>query len=506
MAGTVPLLETRQLSKAFAGKNVVSDVDFSIEPGEIVALIGENGAGKSTLKNMLVGTLQPTEGSIIFEGQELSRFRVGEYKIAAVHQELSLFLNLSVAENICITDLPGTAKTVNWRKCREEVSEYLSMVSADFSPDTQVESLGPGERQLVEIAKAIRQKPRLLILDEPTTSLTSPERSRLFVVMQSLKRQGMAMIFITHFIDEVFEVSDRVVVLRNGKQVGASAISEITKRKIEELMVGRAIEDYLIDIGTPASEVALQVKDFHSEYFADVNLAVKKGEILGIAGLMGAGRTEFIESIFGLRRTGGKLVILGKELSRWTPHALIERGVLFIPEDRKNSGIFPTRDLKENISSAKLSQFVHRTIPGLGFRGEKAAAEAVLQALKIAASSIRALITSLSGGNQQKSIVGRWLSIKPRICIFDDPTRGVDIGAKEEIHSLIAKLACDGAAVVLVSSDINEILLLAHRALIMRKGKFVAEFKREDFDARRMISVASSTGASNGSQVQAAGE
>lgn len=489
-----PILRTHNLSKSFFGKEVVSSVNFSIHAGEIIALLGENGAGKSTLKNMLVGLLPPSDGTIFFDGTEYAKVRVGELGIAAVHQELSLFPSLSVAENVCSISLPGKHGTVNWKQCHQEARTYLDMVSAQLDLDEPVGALGPGEQQLIEIAKALRQEPRVLILDEPTASLTAPERERLLEVMRSLKRRNIAMVFITHFIDEVFEVCDHVCVLRNGAQVGFSPIEEITKREIEEQMVGRAMSDLTLDIGKPKDEPVLRLRDFRSDRFTHINLTVKRGEILGIAGLIGAGRTELMESIFGLRRAEGELELFGKVKRKWTPAGMIDQGVILVPEERKTTGIFPTRSVKENISCAKMSLFTRRILPGIGFRGEKQAVQKVVADLRVVCPGVDALITSLSGGNQQKAIVGRWLATKPKLCIFDDPTRGVDIGAKEEISSLIATLSRQGVSVLLVSSDINELLQLSHRILVMRRGCFVAEFTdRSVFDACEIISIASST-------------
>jgi len=488
-----PLLRLMNLSKAFSGKLVVDNVNMSVNRGEIVALIGENGAGKSTLKNILVGLIEPTEGRIVYNGTERSRMRQGDYRIAAVHQELSLFATLSVAENICITDLPGKKPLVDWRACRQRAKKYLDMMDVDLDLDTAVQILGPGECQLVEIGKALYQEPELLILDEPTASLSHPERKKLFEIMQTLKKRGVGMIFITHFIDEVYEASDTIVVLRNGAHVGGGITAEMPRDQLEQQLVGRALHERKLDIGIPREEVALGVKAFNSDRFVDISFQVRRGEILGIAGLMGAGRTEVIESVYGLRRTRGSLALFGKLYATWSPTLLRALGVLFVPEDRRTNGVFPYRPLKENLTSSNLSGFVRRLIPGIGFRGEREGAEGLARKHRVLFSDIEAPITALSGGNQQKSILARWMSIDPKVCIFDDPTRGVDIGAKEEISEVIAQMARRGCAVVIVSSDIKELIELSHRILIMRKGRFVAEMRRDEFDATQIIRVAATT-------------
>ncbi|HWQ88779.1 MAG TPA: sugar ABC transporter ATP-binding protein [Desulfitobacteriaceae bacterium] len=494
MDNVQPLLEVHNISKAFSGIKVIDNVNIQVFPGEIVALLGENGAGKSTLKNVLVGLLEPEEGTIIFKGQERKKMKVGAYKIAAVHQELSVFPSLTVAENICITNLPGNKPMIDWKKCRETAKKYLELIGVELDLDTTVEILSPGENQLVEIAKSLRQQPDLLILDEPTTSLSHPERQKLFGVMRMLAKQGVGIIFITHFIDEVYEISDKIIVLRNGVHVGGGLTKETPRKEVEQLLVGRSLLERKLEIPTPIEKIALKVSDFNSDRFIDINFEVKQGEILGIAGLMGAGRTEIIESIFGLRKTRGTLECLGKTFKKWNPTMLRDMGVLFVPEDRKTNGIFPQRALRENLTAANLKKMINPVILGIGFRNEKKNALELAKAQSLVFSNIETSITSLSGGNQQKAIIARWLAIDPKVCIFDDPTRGVDIGAKEAISAQIAELARNGCAVLLVSSDVNELTELSHRILILRKGRIVSELKRSEFDAQKIISIAS-TGA-----------
>ncbi len=490
MAGLI--LETKGLSKAFSGKTVVSNIDFKLHEGEICALLGENGAGKSTFKNMIIGLLEPTKGTISFDGKTVEDIKMGELPIAAVHQELSLFLNLTVAENICIEDLPGDHGRVNWQKCHDKAQKYMKIMDIDLDPDAIVGTLGPGEQQLVEIAKALSHEPRVLILDEPTASLTAPEREHLFEVMNSLKKQNIGMIFITHFLDEVFQVCDRVVVLRNAEKVCDDQITNVNKRQLEEQMVGHAINEGGFDLAPAREETALKVINLESEYFTKINFEVKKGEILGIAGLIGAGRTELMESIFGLRKCQGEIEFLGQRYGKWNTRQLISKGMVMIPEDRKNCGIFPKRDLKENITAAEIEKFVDRKVPFFGFKNEQKNAQEVIERYRIKCPGIQAYIHELSGGNQQKVIVGRWLSHEPKLCMFDDPTRGVDVGSRAEIGEFIVSLAGRGTGVILVSSDLNELIQLSHRIIIMRRGRFVAEVGKEEFDVRRLLSIASS--------------
>jgi len=489
----VPLLRARGLVKAFSGTVAVSNVDIDVERGQVVAVVGENGAGKTTLKNLLVGILEPDKGFIELKGQRISHFHAADLGIAAVHQEFSLFPSLSVAENVCITDLPGRRWSVNWKKTKEVAKHYLDMIGADLDLDTPVEGLSTGEQQLVEIAKALRQATRILILDEPTTSLSEPERERLFQVIQRLREMGLGIIYISHFIDEVYEIADTAVVLRDGHHVGGGPVAHLPKAKLEELMVGRPITELKKEIGTPSDAVMLRVEGFTSEpFFRNISFELHQGEILALFGLMGAGRTELVESIYGLRKAKGRLWVKGQEIAKPTPPTMRQLGVGFVPEDRRRNGLFAIRSLKENLTAAAIDLLVDRVIPGFGFRNEKKRAKEIAKKLSIVHAGIERPIRYLSGGNQQKALLGRWLATEAKVLILDEPTRGVDIGAKDEIHSLIAQLARSGSAVLMVSSELPELLMLAHRIIVLRKGMIVAEFTQDEFDPKEIIRYAAS--------------
>ena len=491
--GTAPILSVRNLKKAFGPKTVVNDVTFDVFPGEIITLVGENGAGKSTLKNMLCGLLEPTDGEILIDGDNVKNIIPMEHGISAVHQELSLFPSLSVAANICISSLPGKSMNVNWKKAEQIARKQLDFLGMDIEPRTIVETLGTGKQQIVEIGKALLHSDRLLILDEPTTSLTSPEREKLFSIMNTLREKGVAIIFISHFMDEVMRMGDKYIVLRDGFQVGTGLIKDIERLKLEELMVGRTIGEMVMDLGSPREEEALRVENFSSYDFADVSFSVKKGEIVGLSGLIGAGRTEVVEAIMGLSPSKGKLYIDGKVMSPVKTREILDSKVAFVTEDRKVSGIFPNRSVRENITAADIGRFVERKIKGFGFRKEDENADKVVEERDISIPHIESKITNLSGGNQQKVIIGRWLSTLPDIVILDEPTKGVDIGAKSDIHEAVAALARSGVAVILASSDLPELLQLSHRILVMRTGHIVGEFARKDFDSVKMISLAASS-------------
>ncbi len=486
-----PILSVRGLKKAFSGKTVVDNVSFDIYPGEIVALCGENGAGKSTFKNMVCGLLKPTAGEIYINEVKVDKINPAEHGIAAVHQELSLFKSLSIAANMSISDLPGKSMFVDWRKSEDIARKQLEFMGLDEEPGTLVEKLSTGKQQIVEIGKALLQADKLLILDEPTTSLTAPERQKLFEIMNSLRDQGMAMIFISHFMEEVMSMSDKYIVLRDGEQVGNGKIADITRPQLEAMMVGREISENVIDIGTPREEEALRVENLNSPDFVNINFSVKKGEILGISGLVGAGRSEVVEAIFGVSKSEGDVYVMGEKVENVSVREMKKRNMALVTEDRRNTGIFGVRSVRENITAAELENVMKFKKAGMVFDGEDGKAKEVVAEMKVALPHTEAKIKSLSGGNQQKVMIGRWLETKPDIIILDEPTKGVDIGAKFDIHNMVADLAKQGAAVILVSSDLPELFALSHRTLVMSNGHIVGEMDREEFSAVTMISLAS---------------
>jgi len=487
------LIRVTGLTKVFSGTVVVKDVDIEVQSSQIVAVVGENGAGKTTLKNLLCGILEPEQGKIEFEGKEISHFNAMEYGIAAVHQELSLFGSLSVAENICMVELPRRSGILYWKEIHKIARKYLEMIGANLDLDILVEKLSTGEQQLVEIAKALRQATKLLILDEPTTSLTEPERDRLFNVMRKLRQRGLGIIFISHFIDDVYLIADRTVVLRDGRRVGGGSVENLPRNKLEELLVGRPFEKRKIDIGTKVEEVVLKVEGLSLfPYFYNISFELKRGEILGLFGLIGAGSTELVEAIYGLRPFKGKVWFYGNLVKYRRPSEIKNLGVAFVPEDRTHNGLFSIRSLKENLTAAAINKLVRRIIPGFGFQGERQNALEIAKKFRIIHSGIDNAINCLSGGNQQKALLGRWLTTKPYICILDEPTRGVDIGAKEDIYALIGQFARAGTAILLVSYDLSELILLSHRIIVLRKGRVVSEFKRGNFNPRVLFKYAAS--------------
>lgn len=488
---TKPVLSVRNLTKSFSGRTVVDNVSFDLHPGEVLALVGENGAGKSTTKNMLCGLLEPSSGGVQLDGVDLTRSDSG---VSAVHQELSLFGSLSVAENICVTDLPGTAARIDWREAEAIARNQLDVLGMKIEPRALVETLGAGHQQVVEIAKALRQADKVLILDEPTTSLTALEREKLFEIVDGLKARGMAIIFISHFMEEIYRLCDSFVVLRDGQQVGHGRLADVSRRELEERMVGRTLEDAELDLGAHDDAEVMSVQALRSPDFDDISFALRKGEILGISGLMGAGRTELAEAIFGLRPSRGNVLINGQNMAPTTVAKMKSAGVCYVPEDRRRHGMFLNRPVRENLSAASLKHFVDRVLSGFGFRGERQEAVKVVDQMNIALPHVENQVGDLSGGNQQKVLLGRWLAMQPDILIFDEPTKGVDIGAKFDIHQSIVDLAKSGRSVIVVSSDLPELLHITHRMIVMRKGRIAGSFARPDYDPVKIISLAASDG------------
>ncbi|ASJ76288.1 sugar ABC transporter ATP-binding protein [Granulosicoccus antarcticus] len=490
-----PLLSFRGLKKSFSGKTVVDGVSFDLFPGQVVGLVGENGAGKSTTKNMLCGLLEPTDGQIFVDGQLVERNEGHAHGISAVHQELSLFGSLTVAENMCISALPGSAMRIDWREMEKIAREQLDFLGIEIDPQASVDSLGAGKQQIVEIGKALLHADRVLILDEPTTSLTAVEREKLFVILDKLRSRGIAIIFISHFLEEIYRVCDSYIVLRDGEQVASGQLAEVSQRQLEELMVGRSFEAIHEDIEpfSGASE-ALRVENLSSVDFREISFAVQQGEILGIAGLMGAGRTEVAEAIFGLRSASGKVFVHGKPVPDRSVASMKQLHACYLPEDRRTNGLFLNRPVRENLSAAAIHKFIKRGLLRLGFSGERKSAQTMVAQMGIAIPHINVRTDALSGGNQQKVLLSRWMATEPEVLVLDEPTKGVDIGAKFDIHNRVKDLARKGAAVVVVSSDLPELLHLSHRILVMRRGRIVGQFSREEFDSVKIISLAASAG------------
>jgi ABC-type sugar transport system ATPase subunit len=494
------------VGKNYSGAWVLRDASFSISRGEIVALVGENGAGKSTLKNILCGLVAPDVGSIVVEGKRHVRLSPQDARsigIAAIHQELSLFPNLSIAENVHMGSgvLPKRLGLIDRKAMVEDTLGLLSdFFETPVDPNQLVETLSLGERQLVEVAKALRGASTMVILDEPTTSLSLPERRRLFDVARRLRQRGYALIYITHFMEEIYELSDRIVVLRDGRVVGAGTPEQIPQRRLTDLMVGRELAAIDADLASERHEAAFKaaaapvmmtVRDLSdSRLLNGVTFELRASEILGLGGLMGSGRSQVAEAIFGLHPATGTIEIRGKAFEPRTPAKALERGLALVSEDRRADQIFPGRSVRENLNSTildTLTQFA-------GYLSRSALrnrARALTQEYGVRHPGLEAPMVALSGGNQQKCVIARWLSGEPAIVILDEPTKGIDVGAKAEIHRLIGKLSAAGLSVLLISSDLPELLALSHRILVMHKGRLVGGVERAQFDPALIVHMAS---------------
>jgi ABC-type sugar transport system ATPase subunit len=485
MVEKTPIVSLTNISKRFGGILAVNQVDLDLYPGEVHGLVGENGAGKSTLMRVLAGFYPDYEGQLSIQGKLehiTSPRQAMSLGIALVHQELSLVPELSVAENIFLgrefsSHLPGL---INLGQAEEEAKQILSDLEARISPKIKIRFLSIAKQQLVEIAKGISMQSKVLVLDEPTSSLTAPEIKDLFAVIRKLKVRGTAIVYISHKLAEVFEIADQITVLRDGVKVATRPVAEWDEAKLVKAMVGRELSSFFINKHTyDPKEVALEVKHIQRQpQVKDVSFKVYKGEVLGIYGLVGAGRTELAETIVGLAPLDeGEIYVNGKAVTINSTRDAIANDIALVPEDRRSLGLISCLDVRKNLSLAILNR-----LSLFGFVKQKEELDIVnqsVQSLEIRLSSIKALITSLSGGNQQKVVLGKWLSADPKVLIMDDPTRGIDVGSKAEIRAIIDRLAGDGKAVILISSELPEIIGMSDRILVMRAGEICGEFTRD---------------------------
>ena len=494
---TAPFLELNGISKSYPGVVALNDVSLSVGYGEIVGLIGENGAGKSTLMKVLGGVVAPSAGTIRVDGREHSALSVAEAiksGIAFVHQELNLFDNLDVAANVFIGREPlhgGPLKLIDRKELHRKVQPLLDRLGVDFAPDTPVADLSLAQRQLLEIAKALSLNARLVIMDEPTSSLTLTETARLLAVLNDLRADGVGIVFISHRLNEVTSCADRVVVLRDGRMVGALDRAAIRPEAMIRLMIGRDLKSLYIPPKVAPGAPALEIENFRTTAFPDtaVSLTLRRGEILGLAGLVGAGRTELACAIFGIDpRLAGTIRIDGQPAPITTPREAIARGLFLVPEDRKRSGLHLDFSLTENISLPDLVRYATGML--VSGTAEARNAEAQKRRLNIKAYDVGTEAGTLSGGNQQKIVLAKWLSMKPSIIIFDEPTRGVDVGAKSEIYQLMRELADSGVAVLMISSDMEEVIGVSDRMAVMHEGSVTGFLERDRFSEANVLQLA----------------
>jgi ribose transport system ATP-binding protein len=493
-----PLLQMSRIGKRFPGVIALDDVSFEIGHGEIVALIGENGAGKSTLMKILGGVHQPDSGEIRIEGKEVKIRSVQDsaaHGIGFVHQELNVLDNLDIAGNVFLGREPlkgGFLKLIDRVKMYAETDKYLKHLGLDMSGKTPLLNLCIAEQQMVEIAKAISQNARLLIMDEPTSSLTLTETNRLLALIRELKTQGVSVIYISHRLSEVGEIADRVIGLRDGRNAGTLERSEIRHENMVRMMIGRELSNFYVP---PAGEARqknyLEINSLRTRKYPQKNISfqVGKGEILGFAGLVGAGRTDMAQALFGVKRAVEASIALdGRPLNINSPHDAITQGVYLIPEDRRNLGLITSQTIRENVTLPDLSKFASAGL--MNFKKEKTLAKEVCGELNVKMSSVETQAANLSGGNQQKVVLAKWLSLDPKVLIFDEPTRGVDVGAKAEIYSLMRGLAEKGVAIIVISSDMEEVLGISDRVAVMHEGRITGILEREDCSEEAVMQLA----------------
>ncbi|MGI9860612.1 sugar ABC transporter ATP-binding protein [Moorella naiadis] len=486
------ILQTRSVTKIYPGTIALENVSVSFTSGKVHALIGKNGSGKSTLVKIFSGAIEPTRGEILIDGTPIKFSDPAEAflkGIATVYQELSLIPGLTVAENIFMGRLPMKGRFVDWKKIYAMAEELLAEMKVDISPQEIVYNLSMWQRQMIEIVKAMSFKPKVLQLDEPTSALSYHETQSLFKMVRELKKKDVIIIYVSHRLQELWEVADTCTVLRDGKLIGTIPMQTATHEQIIKMMFGD------VKINTRPSdlkisdEIVLEVKNLtRKNYFENISFQLKKGEILGIAGMLGSGRTELLKSIFGADPLdSGEIIINGKRISAPDPIKMKKEGLALTPEDRKNEGLNLIGSIKDNLCVASLDLIANGSF--INPKTENNFANRQVRELEIKVSDIAHPVSSLSGGNQQKVVVGNWLNIDPKIIFFDEPSRGIDVNAKQQIFKIIWDQSRKGVSSVIVSSELEELLEVCHRILIMRQGRFVGEVKPEETKIEQLYSL-----------------
>lgn len=495
------IFETQALTKSFFGITAVSNVSLQVEEGKILGLIGQNGAGKSTLMNLIGGVHQPDSGSMLLAGQAYDPRNPADAKragIAFIHQELNLFTNLTIAENIFIDGFPmrgvGPIRFIDRGQLKRETASILERVGLDVPADTVIETMSPGERQLAEIAKALYFDAHIIIFDEPTTSLTARETETLFEIMLQLRKSGKAVIYISHILKDIAAISDSIAVMRDGVLMAQEDAQGFTVDRMINLMVGRNLEQlYPPKTAQLADNALLHIKNVSAKGLVkDIDLSLHEGEILGLFGLMGSGRTELARIIFGLDQfDSGDISVEGKRRTAYSIRNSIKNRIAFVTENRREEGLLMNVSIADNTTLVSLPQFANDVTFYINEQALNEAAQQASQILQLKSSDIRTQAAkALSGGNQQKVVISKWLLNDPRIFIMDEPTRGVDVGAKYEIYTIIDQLAAMGSGVLFISSEIEELIGLCDRILVMNQGEIVGEFTRDQFNEERILRAA----------------
>ncbi|TPE53022.1 sugar ABC transporter ATP-binding protein [Amaricoccus solimangrovi] len=493
-----PVLALEGIAKSFPGVKALDGVALALYPGEVTALVGENGAGKSTIVKILTGIHQPDAGRILLEGAETA-FPTAEAAAAAgvtaIHQETVLFDDLSVAENIFLGHAPRTRwGLIDWRRMNAEAREMLARVGATIAPETRLRDLGIASKHLVAVARALSIEARVVIMDEPTAALSHKEIEELYELVERLRAEGKAILFISHKFDEIFRIADRYTVFRDGALVGAGHMADVTEDDLVRMMVGRSIEAiFPVRAHNVGDEVLRVVGYSHPTEFADINFTLRKGEILGFYGLVGAGRSEFMQALFGVTEPAkGAVRIDGKVAVIRDPAQAIAKGIVYVPEDRGAQGAIRAMPIFQNITLPSLARTSKDGF--LRLAEEFALARRYATRLDLRAAALDQELGQLSGGNQQKVVIAKWLATRPRVIILDEPTKGIDIGSKAAVHEFMAELAAEGLAVIMVSSEIPEILGMSDRVIVMREGRIAGEYERAGLTPETLVRAAAGIG------------
>ena len=488
---TAPFVSLTGMSKSFVGVKVLKDVSFDVRPGEVHALLGENGAGKSTLIKMMSGLYSPDAGTIVVDGKEMrfaSTRDATAAGIATVYQELLLFPELTVAENVFLGHYPRTAGGwIDWAEARARTRDLLDQLETyDLDVDAKVLTLSVAQRQRIEIAKALSRNARVLIMDEPTASLVESDVQRLMQVVRQLRERGVGIVYVSHRLSEIFALADRVTVLRDGAHVATKDIGEVNEQQLVSMMVGRSIDSLFPKADAAIGETVLEVRNLnHGRHVRDISFSLRRGEILGIAGLVGSGRTELALTLFGMTpATSGEIMLEGRPVRIASPRQARDLGIAYVPEDRGLQGLVKPMAIRKNVSMATIERLSSGIFIKAAAEAERAA-EAVRR-LSIRCRNIGQPVGELSGGNQQKVVIAKWLETNPKVLILDEPTRGVDVGAKAEIHSIMGELVKQGVAILMISSELPEVLGMSDRILVMSGGQITGEIDRAEATPERV--------------------
>lgn len=499
MTASTPLLSLKGITKVFPGVRALENVQLDLWPGKVTALIGENGAGKSTLVKVMTGIYQPDAGDILYKAIPIqlphpqSAHKMG---ITAIHQETVLFDELSVTENIFVGQYryTGLLKKLDWPAMHQKAQEILQRLEVQIDPRATLKTLGIAQRHMVAIARALSFDAQVVILDEPTAALSQHEILEFYQIVERLKQDGKAILFISHKFDEIFELADYYTILRDGVYVSSGAINETTEERMVAMMVGRAITQTYPKVECTLGETVLEVKNFgHSTEFADINFSLRKGEILGFYGLVGAGRTELMQALSGVSRPAcGEIVLNGKAMRFRQPADAIQAGIVYVPEERQKQGAIIALPIAQNISLPQLSKLNPNGV--LNAAREWRLANEYATRLQVKAFNWQQTVETLSGGNQQKVVIGKWLATHPEVIILDEPTKGIDIGSKAAVHQFMSELVGQGLAVIMVSSELPEVMGMADRIIVMHEGLTVAEYRAGEATAETIVSAASGIG------------